>query len=77
MSNFWRKIGSRKLLVAVAGILTGIALMMGADGEDINTVAGAFTSLASIMTYIITEGMVDAEGVKKITEKPEEADTYE
>ena len=77
MSNFWRKIGSRKLLVAVAGILTGIALMMGADGEDINTVAGAITSLASIMTYIITEGMVDAEGVKKITAKPEEEDTYE
>lgn len=73
MSNILRKLSSRKLWVAIAGMATGVALMLGANGEDINTVAGAITSLASIMTYIITEGIVDAGGVKKIAEE----NTYE
>jgi phage shock protein PspC (stress-responsive transcriptional regulator) len=71
MKEIFRKLSSRKLAVAVAGIVTGIALMLGADGEDINTIAGAITSLVSIMTYIITEGKVDAASVKKLTETEE------
>ena len=71
MKEIFRKLSSRKLAIAVAGIATGIALMLGADGEDINTVAGAITSLASIMTYIITEGVVDAKAVKKLTKTEE------
>lgn len=33
---------------------------MGGDGADIATVSGAVVSLVSAMTYIITEGKIDA-----------------
>lgn len=64
MSNIIRKLSSRKLWVAVAGIATGIALAIGVDGGDISTVAGAMTSILSVVAYIVTEGKIDAESVK-------------
>ena len=72
MSNILRKLGSRKLWMAMAGIVTGIAMALGVDGGDISTVAGAITAVASVITYIVTEGKVDAESVKNaviVTEK--------
>lgn len=64
MNEILRKLTSRKLWLAIAGIATGIALALGVDGSEISTVAGAVTALVSVVTYIITEGKVDAEGVK-------------
>lgn len=40
-----------------------MALALGADASDIQTVAGATTALVSAITYIITEGRVDAASV--------------
>lgn len=64
MSDFIRKIASRKLWLAIAGVTTGIALILGVDGSSITDVSGALVSLASAITYIITEGKIDAERVK-------------
>ena len=64
MSEIIRKLTSRKLWMALAGVVTGIALALGAESSDVETVAGAVTALASAVTYIITEGQVDAESVK-------------
>lgn len=64
MNEILRKLSSRKLWVAIAGIATGIAMALGVDGGDITTVAGAITALASAITYIVVEGKVDAESVK-------------
>ena len=64
MSEILRKLTSRKLWMAIAGVATGIAMALGVDSSDIATIAGAFTALVSVVTYIITEGKVDAEGVK-------------
>lgn len=58
------KLASRKLWVAIAGVATGIAIALGADASDIQTVAGAVTAVMSAVTYIITEGKIDAEAVK-------------
>lgn len=55
-----QKLTSRKLWMAIAGVAVGIATILGVDGSDVNVVAGAVTSMASIITYIITEGKVDA-----------------
>lgn len=55
-----QKLMSRKLWMSIAGVAVGIATILGVDGSDVNVVAGAVTSLASIVTYIITEGKVDA-----------------
>ena len=64
MNEILRKLTSRKLWMALAGIATGIAMALGAESTEITAVAGAVTAIASVVTYIITEGKVDAEGVK-------------
>ena len=73
MSNFIRKLSSRKLWMAIAGVATGIALVLGVDGGDISNVAGAVTAVASVITYIVTEGRIDAESVKNAIEAAGEA----
>ncbi len=55
-----RKLSSRKLWAAVAGIVAGLAIVFGLDGDTITNVSGAVVSVASLVTYIITEGRVDA-----------------
>lgn len=66
--DFARKLSSRKLWAAVAGIVTGLAMVFGLDENIISTVAGAVVSVVSVVTYIYTEGKVDAEGVKNAVE---------
>ncbi len=59
-----RKLSSRKLWAAIAGIVTGLAMVFGLDESTISSVAGAVVSVTSVVSYIITEGKVDAAGVK-------------
>ncbi len=63
-----RKLSSRKLWAAVAGIVAGLAMVFGLDENTISTVAGAVVSAASVVAYIMAEGKVDAEGVKNVVE---------
>lgn len=63
-----RKLSSRKLWAAVAGIVAGLAMVFGLDENTISTVAGAVVSVASVVAYIMAEGKVDAEGVKQAVE---------
>jgi len=67
-SEILRKLSSRKLWLAIAGVATGIAMALGVDATDVSTVAGAITALVSVVTYIVTEGKVDAESVKNTIE---------
>ena len=53
------KLTSRKFLVAVAGIVSGIVLI--ANG---NTNEGVTTIVASVVAYLAAEGIVDFAGVK-------------
>ena len=62
-NNWKRKLSSRKLWAAVAGIVTGLAMVFGLDESTISTVAGAVVSVASVVAYILTEGKVDEQGV--------------
>ena len=64
METLKRKLSSRKLWAAVAGLAAGLALVFGLDEEIISTVAGAVVSAASIIVYFMTEGKVDAAAVK-------------
>lgn len=68
-----RKFSSRKFLAAVAGIVTGLAMVFGLDESTISTVAGAVVSVASVVAYVITEGRVDAEGVNNAVESVQDA----
>ena len=78
MREILRKLSSRKLWMAIAGVATGIAMALGVEPTEINTVAGAVTALVSVVTYIYVEGKVDAEGVKTtIIEVQEAVDAIE
>ena len=55
-----RKLTSRKFLVAVAGIITGVALAMGADANEIDTISGIVLTIISGGSYIFAEALVDA-----------------
>lgn len=68
MKEFLKKLTSRKLWLAIAGVGTGIAIALGVDATEITTVVGAVTAVVSAVTYIVTEGKVDAERVKKAVE---------
>lgn len=72
-SEILRKLSSRKLWLAIAGVATGIAMALGVNTTDVSTVAGAITALVSVVTYIVTEGKVDAESVKNTIEITEDA----
>ena len=63
-NQIWKKLTSRKLWVAIAGIATGLALVFGGDSGEITDVAGAVTAVASIVAYIFAEGKIDAAGAK-------------
>ena len=59
-----KKLCSRKLWMAIAGVSTGISMVLGVEGTEITTIAGGVVALVSCITYIVTEGKIDAEGVK-------------
>lgn len=59
-----RKLSSRKLWAAVAGIVAGLAMVFGLDENTITTVAGSVVSVASVVAYILAEGKVDAAAAK-------------
>ena len=60
-----RKLSSRKLWAAAAGVVTGLAMVFHLDQGTISNVAGAVVSAASVAAYIVTEGKVDAAGVSQ------------
>lgn len=73
MNNLAKKLSSRKLWAAVAGLVAGLAMFFGLDENIISTVSGAVVAVASVITYIITEGRIDAEAVKKAVESVQDA----
>ncbi len=60
------KLTSRKFLVAVAGIVSGIALVSGGATEE-----GVTAIVTSIVAYLAAEGLIDLVAVKKTAEEIE------
>ena len=69
MNEIIRKLSSRKLWLSLAGVATGIAIAMGADASEIETVTGSMTALLSAVAYIWAEGKVD---VARVTNEAEQ-----
>lgn len=61
------KLMSRKLWVAVAGILGGVVLI--AKG---NTVEGTATIISSVVGYLLAEGIIDAAAVDTVVDAVDE-----
>lgn len=69
MNNIIRKLTSRKFLLALVGVISGLAMANGVEGaaliDMIGKIAGIVTAAASAITYINAEAKVDAAAVKK------------
>lgn len=52
------KLASRKLWVAIAGIIAGVAMIAAK-----NTVEGTAMVISSVLGYLIAEGYIDAKAV--------------
>lgn len=62
MNNILRKLTSRKFLLALVGVVVGIAMAFGVESGEI---MGAVTTIGSIVAYIMGEAKVDAAAVRK------------
>lgn len=67
-----RKLTSRKLWLAVAGFITGLILALNGSAETAETVSGCIMSAASVIAYVIGEGLTDAAAIKNSEENKEE-----
>lgn len=69
MENIIRKITSRKFLLALLGVVAGLAMAFGVTGDEITntvtTVAGVVTALGSIVSFHSAESKVDAAAARK------------
>lgn len=68
MNNILRKLTSRKFLLAVVGMVSGIAMAFGVEGNEINeliqAVAGILAAAGSAIAFINAEAKVDAAAAK-------------
>ena len=55
-----RKLTSRKLWVAVAGFVSGLIVAFDGDAETAETISGLILQGASVLGYLIAEGLADA-----------------
>ena len=55
-----RKLTSRKLWIAVVGLVSGLIIAFGGSAETAETVTGCIMSAASVVAYVIGEGLTDA-----------------
>ncbi len=55
-----RKLTSRKLWLAVAGFVAGMVVTFNGSAEVAEVVTGAIMSGASVIAYIVGEGLADA-----------------
>ena len=73
-----RKLCSRKFWLAIAGFVTGLLIYFGKTAEQADQVAALIMAAASVIAYILGEGLIDASREKSDTfivdpeEKPPE-----
>jgi phage shock protein PspC (stress-responsive transcriptional regulator) len=72
MAQLFRKLTSRKFLLALVGVVSGLAMAFGVEGTEIteliSTVAGIVTALGSIVAYNVAEAKVDAAAASILVE---------
>jgi len=62
-----RKLTSRKFWLALAGMIAGLIIAFNGEAETAETVTGCIMQVASVVAYIIGEGLTDAASIKNET----------
>ena len=60
-----KKLTSRKLWMALAGFVSGLIIAFRGSAELAETISGCIMSGASVIAYIVGEGLTDAAAVDK------------
>lgn len=60
--------GKKKILTAIIGVLSGLAIIFGVDQSDVSTISGALVSIVSVVGYLFAEGKIDVERIKNAAE---------
>lgn len=60
MIDWKSKLTSRKFWMAVVGFISGIMMAFKVDAQTVETISGVVMAGASVIAYIIGEGMADA-----------------
>ena len=55
-----RKLSSRKLWLAIAGFVSGLMIYFGKSEAEAAQVSGLIMAGASIVAYIVAEGLIDS-----------------
>lgn len=71
MQTLLRKLSSRKLWIAIVGIVVGLATTFGIQESEYNEVVGMVTTVASVVGYLFAESRVDAAGAVPLILPPE------
>ena len=58
------KLTSRKFWLAVCGLVSGLLLAFKVDENTVTEISGIIMAAASVVAYIIGEGLADAAGAK-------------
>ena len=77
LMDWKRKLTSRKLWLAVAGLVVGVLAMFGVDANMTQQISGVIMSLGSVIAYIVGEGLVDAASAGQGTADITKQDTVE
>ena len=74
MIDWKRKLTSRKFWAAVIAVITSVLAFAGAPDSTVTQVTAIITAGATLIAYIIGEGMVDAANKPASEAKTEQAD---
>ena len=73
MSDILKKFTSRKFMLALVGVVSGLALAFGVDGSEIiemvGMIGGVLAAAGSAITYINAEAKVDAAAAGREVQK--------
>lgn len=69
-----RKLSSRKLWLAIAGFVSGLMICFGRSESEATQVSALIMSAASVIAYIVSEGLVDSSNVNFYYSEGEESD---
>lgn len=72
--NLRRKLTSRKLWIAVAGLVSGLILALGGDNSTAATVSGVILQAASVIGYLFAEGLTDAKHIIDTADDKDQSD---
>lgn len=67
-----RKLTSRKLWMAVAGFVAGLIVAFGKSEATAETVSGLIMSGASVIGYLLAEGLADSANAEVIVTEEEQ-----